>query len=155
MKNKFLNIVFILLSVAAIRCDHSADTVTVIRFWGLGNEGEMVVPLIKEFERRNPTIKVEMQQIPWTAAHEKLLTAYAGESTPDVGQLGNTWLPEFSVLNALEPLDPFTATSDLVDVSDIFPGVLKTNVIDSVLCGIPWYVDTRVVYYRKDILQQA
>ncbi|MBI2428935.1 MAG: sugar ABC transporter substrate-binding protein [Ignavibacteriales bacterium] len=155
MKNKFLNIVFILVSVAAIRCDHSTDTVTVIKFWGLGNEGEMVVPLIKEFERRNPTIKVEMQQIPWTAAHEKLLTAYAGESTPDVGQLGNTWLPEFSVLNSLEPLDPFARNSSMVDVNDIFPGVLKTNIIDSVLSGIPWYVDTRVVYYRKDILQRA
>lgn len=115
----------------------------------------MVVPLIKEFERRNPTIKVEIQQIPWTAAHEKLLTAYAGESTPDVGQLGNTWIPEFTVLNALEPLDPFAGKSSLVDVNDIFPGVLKTNVIDSTLRGIPWYVDTRVVYYRKDVLKQA
>jgi len=121
----------------------------------MGNEGEMVVPLVKEFERRNPTIEVEMQQIPWTAAHEKLLTAYAGESTPDVSQLGNTWLPEFTVLNSLEPLEPFVKNSSLVDLGDIFPGVLKTNILDSTLFGIPWYVDTRVVYYRKDILKQA
>ena len=36
-----------------------------------------------------------MQQIPWLAAHEKLLTAFAGDATPDVCQLGNTWIPEF------------------------------------------------------------
>lgn len=115
----------------------------------------MVMPLIKEFERRNPTIKVDVQQIPWTAAHEKLLTAYAGGSTPDVSQIGNTWLPEFTVLNSLESLDPFVKKSSLVDLNDIFPGVLKTNILDSTLYGLPWYVDTRVVYYRKDILKAA
>lgn len=146
-----------LLSIAFVSfsCGPKASSVTTVKFWGFGNEGEMVRPLIQEFERRNPGIRVEVQQIPWTAAHEKLLTAFAGESTPDVCQLGNTWIPEFTVLNSLEPLDAYAQLSSLVDRSDIFPGVLRTNVIDSVLYGIPWYVDTRVVYYRKDILAQA
>jgi multiple sugar transport system substrate-binding protein len=145
----------ILLFLLVAGCGRTSEPVTTIKFWGMGNEGEMVKSLIAEFERRNPTIKVEVQQIPWTAAHEKLLTAYAGESTPDVCQLGNTWLPEFTVLNSLEPLEPFTSHSSLIDVNDIFPGVLKTNILDSVLYGIPWYVDTRLIYYRKDILKQA
>ncbi len=146
---------FIALLVLGMSCSRAVDPVTTIKFWGMGNEGEMVQSLIKEFERRNPTIKVEVQQIPWTAAHEKLLTAYAGESTPDVCQLGNTWLPEFTVLNGLEPLEPFVKNSSSVDLNDIFPGVLKTNILDSILYGIPWYVDTRLIYYRKDILKQA
>lgn len=148
-------IILSIILLLGIRCSPTADQVTTIKFWGLGNEGEMVRSLILEFEKRNPTIKVEIQQIPWTAAHEKLLTAYAGESTPDVCQIGNTWLPEFTVLNSLEPLDPYVQSSALVDLNDIFPGVLKTNVIDSVLYGIPWYVDTRVIFYRKDILKRA
>jgi multiple sugar transport system substrate-binding protein len=48
---------------------------------------------------------VRVQQIPWSAAHEKLLTAYAGDSMPDAFQLGNTWIPEFVALRAIEPLD--------------------------------------------------
>ena len=36
--------------------------------------------LVPEFERRNPGLRVRVQQIPWSAAHEKLLTAYVGES---------------------------------------------------------------------------
>lgn len=152
---KFHSSFIILLCVFGMSCNRAPDPVTTIKFWGMGNEGEMVKSLIAEFERRNPTIKVEVQQIPWTAAHEKLLTAYAGESTPDVCQLGNTWLPEFTVLNSLEPLEPYTSRSNIVDVKDIFPGVLRTNILDSVLYGIPWYVDTRLVYYRKDILKQA
>ena len=151
LHSSFIILLFLLMA----GCGRSSEPVTTIKFWGMGNEGEMVKSLIAEFERRNPTIKVEVQQIPWTAAHEKLLTAYAGESTPDVCQLGNTWLPEFTVLNSLEPLEPFTSRSSLIDVHDIFPGVLKTNILDSVLYGIPWYVDTRLIYYRKDILKQA
>ncbi|MFA6469434.1 MAG: sugar ABC transporter substrate-binding protein [Bacteroidota bacterium] len=150
-----LHYIVLVLIVFASGCTRQDEKITTIKFWGMGNEGEMVQSLIKEFERRNPTIKVEVQQIPWTAAHEKLLTAFAGGSTPDVCQLGNTWLPEFTVLNSLEPLEPFVQQSALTDLKDIFPGVLKTNILDSVLFGIPWYVDTRLVYYRKDILKQA
>lgn len=155
MIKRIFHIIILSAVVGALSCNRSIDPVTTIKFWGMGNEGEMVQSLIKEFERRNPTIKVEVQQIPWTAAHEKLLTAYAGESTPDVCQLGNTWLPEFAVLNSLEPLEPFVQRSSFIDLNDIFPGVLKTNILDTILLGIPWYVDTRVIYYRKDILKQA
>jgi multiple sugar transport system substrate-binding protein len=136
-------------------CRQSSDSVTTVKFWALGNEGELVRQLIPEFERINPGIHVVVQQIPWTAAHEKLLTAVAGESTPDVCQIGNTWVPEFAVLNSLEPLDPFVARSHDFRVHDFFEGVLKMNVIDSTLYGIPWYVDTRVLYYRRDLLREA
>jgi len=153
--NRLRAITPVLLLLAGISCGPQQERVTVLKFWGFGNEGEMVQPLIREFERMHPDIRVEVQQIPWTAAHEKLLTAYAGGSTPDVCQLGNTWIPEFTVLNALEPLDRFAGASATLQLDDIFPGVLRTNIIDSALYGVPWYVDTRVVYYRKDILQQA
>ena len=59
----------------------------------MGREGEVVAELIPQFERDNPGIRVEVQQIPWQSAHEKLLTAFAGRVTPDVAQLGSSWVP--------------------------------------------------------------
>ena len=56
----------------------------VVSFWALGREGEVVAELLPEFERAHPGIRVEVQQIPWTAAHEKLLTAFVGDATPDL-----------------------------------------------------------------------
>ena len=127
-----------------------------LRVWAFGAEGEALVPLAREFERANPGTHVRVQAIPWTAGHEKLLTAYVGGALPDVAQLGNTWIPEFAALNALEPLDVLTARdSALLPRADYFPGVLATNVVDSVLYGIPWYVDTRVLFYRTDLLRAA
>ncbi len=143
-----------LVAVVAACANSGADGRVTLRVWAMGREGEDVRQLIPEFERRNPGIRVRVQQMPWTAAHEKLLTAHVGESTPDVSQLGNTWVPEFAALGALEPLSPWIARST-IDVGDFFPGIWATNVVDDTLFGIPWYVDTRVLFYRADILQRA
>jgi multiple sugar transport system substrate-binding protein len=93
-------------------------------------------------------------QLPWTAAHEKLLTAFAGDATPDICQLGNTWIPEFVALGALEPLDASVAASAL-DPRDFFGGIWDTNIIGGRLYGIPWYVDTRLLFYRRDLMESA
>jgi multiple sugar transport system substrate-binding protein len=136
-------------------CRQSRDSSTVIHFWALGAEGENVQQLIPEFERRNPGIKVRLHAIPWTAAHEKLLTAYAGNSMPDVFQLGNTWIPEFLILRAIEPLDSLAAHSRVISKSAYFSGIWDTNVSDGHIVGVPWYVDTRVLFYRTDIMARA
>jgi multiple sugar transport system substrate-binding protein len=136
-------------------CSGGGDAPVTIRFWAMGNEGENVKKLLPEFERRNPGIAVELQVIPWTAAHEKLLTAYAGNSLPDVWQLGNTWVPEFQLLNAVENLRAWDQRSGTIDSAFYFTGIWETNLVDGGLWGIPWYVDTRVLFYRSDILRAA
>jgi multiple sugar transport system substrate-binding protein len=126
---------------------HPSDKKEFLEFWALGSEGEFVQKMMPEFERRNPNIHVVVQQIPWSAAHEKLLTAYVGESTPDVSLMGNTWMPEFVAIRALDDLGALSKQQ-----SDYFPGIWATNVVGGTLYGIPWYVDTRVLFYRSDIL---
>jgi multiple sugar transport system substrate-binding protein len=143
-----------LLALVALAGCAPRDTRTTLRFWGMGREGEVVAQLIEGFEREHPDVHVVVQQIPWSAAHEKLLTAYVGRSTPDVSQLGNTWVPEFVALKAVEPLRPWLAGAAF-DSSAFFPGIWDTNVIDGQPYGVPWYVDTRVLFYRKDLLKRA
>jgi multiple sugar transport system substrate-binding protein len=123
---------------------------TTLTFWAMGREGEVVTSLIAEFERDHPDIRVDVQQLPWTSAHEKLLTAFVGDATPDVAQLGNTWLPELATLDALAALDREVAASPVVRPADYFAGIWRTNQLDGVLYGVPWYVDTRLVFYRRD-----
>ncbi|MNS96787.1 putative ABC transporter-binding protein precursor [compost metagenome] len=64
-------------------------------------------------------------------------------------------MPEFAELNALTPLQPFVQRSTVVDPKDYFQGIWDTNVIHDELVGVPWYVDTRLIYYRKDLLAKA
>lgn len=127
-----------------------------MRFWAFGREGEEVRALVPEFERRNPDLRVEVQQIPWTAAHEKLLTAFVGDATPDAAQLGNTWIAELVALDALAPLDANVARSKSLARGDFFVGAWDGNRVEDTqgpqTYGLPWYVDTRVIFYRSDLL---
>ncbi len=125
-----------------------------LRFWAMGREGEVVRELVADFTRETG-IPVEVQQIPWSAAHEKLLTAFVGRSTPDLAQLGNTWIAEFTALEALEPLNARIAAAAGIDSSGYFGGVWDTNVLEGTVYGVPWYVDTRLLFYRTDLLAAA
>lgn len=145
----------LLLAGAIVGCGSRASGPVTLRFWAMGREGEVVEELVRDFEREHPDIRVTVQQIPWNAAHEKLLTAYVGRATPDLAQLGNTWISEFATLSALEPLGGRLARSSAVPESAYFGGIWDTNVVDGVVYGIPWYVDTRVLFYRRDLLAKA
>ena len=131
------------------------DDILEIKFWAMGREGEIVPELLKEFERENPAVRVMVQQVPWTAAHEKLLTAFAGDALPDVAQMGNTWIAEFAALDAIARLDEMAEASSVIEEQDYFPGIWATNRVADTLYGVPWYVDTRLLFYRQDILRDA
>ncbi|HET7501158.1 MAG TPA: sugar ABC transporter substrate-binding protein [Kofleriaceae bacterium] len=146
-------VVALALALALAACGEPPGT--TLRLWAMGREGEVVTELVSGFERTHPGVRVEVQQLPFTSAHEKLLTAFVGEATPDVAQLGNTWIPELAALDALAPLDAEVAASQVVRPADYFAGIWDTNQIEGVLYGVPWYVDTRLVFYRPDALAAA
>jgi multiple sugar transport system substrate-binding protein len=165
-------------AAALAACTRPGDR--ALRFWAMGREGEVVGELLGDFAREHPGIAVRVEQLPWTAAHEKLLTAFAGDATPDVAQLGNTWIAELAALGALEPLQPWLdgaprtpaasapqgGASGLgrpgagpaersIVASDYFDGIWRTNQVDGVLYGLPWYVDTRLLFFRRDLFERA
>jgi multiple sugar transport system substrate-binding protein len=121
----------------------------------MGAEGENVQKLIPQFQRQNPGIEVKVQMIPWTAAQEKLITAFASDNLPDLFQLGNTWIPQFTALDALENLSSWIERSQKVNLGNYFKGILETNEIEGSLFGLPWYIDTRVLFYRRDLFQRV
>lgn len=148
-------LILLLPLMYAAGCGSPGSQQRLVTVWAMGREGEVVAELLPQFARAHPDIEVRVQQLPWTAAHQKLLTAFAGEATPDVCLLGNTWIPEFAALKALEPLDEALAHSGVVQREDYFPGIWDTNVVGGKLYGVPWYVDTRLLFYRRDLLARA
>ena len=130
----------------AVATGAATGTITV---WAMGAEGEKLPELAKEFEAANPGAKVEVTAIPWDAAHDKFTTAITANKTPDVAMVGTTWMGEFAELGALDP------TPGQIDKSVFFEGAQKTTEVDGTSYGIPWYVETRLVYYRTDLAEKA
>jgi multiple sugar transport system substrate-binding protein len=132
----------------------SRDPVT-ITIWAMGEEGLNLEKITPRFEMENPDIKVKVVQIPWNLAYDKLITAVAGGTAPDLAQVGTTWMAAFAAMDALLPLDKFIARSTIISPDRFFAGSWNTCLVKGKVYGIPWYVDVRVLYYRTDILQAA
>jgi len=145
----------LVLAATIVGCHADDPGTTTVEFWAFGSEGEHVRPLLDDFERAHPAIRVRLQQIPWSAAHEKLLTAYVGGVMPDIFQLGTTWIAELTAIGALAPLDRRISGAEPIDTSDFFTAALAAGRLDSVTYALPWYVDTRVLYFRTDRLRTA
>ncbi|WP_243640105.1 sugar ABC transporter substrate-binding protein [Micromonospora sp. MW-13] len=116
----------------------------------MGTEGEKLAEFAKEFSTENPDAKVSVTAVPWDAAHQKIASAIAAKQTPDVSMIGTTWQGEFAKTGALDP-----TPSDLIKKDDFFPGAWDTTIVDSTSYGVPWYVETRLIYYRKDMAAKA
>lgn len=121
-----------------------------VTVWAMGEEGKALGAFVKDFESANPGVKVNVTAIGWDVAHDKITAAIAGGATPDVSMIGSTWSGELSKTGALDPTPP-----NLVDKSAFFPGAWQTVEVSGTAYGVPWYVETRVLYYRTDQAKKA
>ena len=121
-----------------------------ITVWAMGTEGEKLAAFAKDFTAENPDAKVNVTAVPWDAAHQKIASAIAAKQTPDVSMIGTTWQGEFAKTGALDPTPP-----DLIDSAAFFPGAWATTQVNGTSFGVPWYVETRALYYRTDIAAKA
>jgi multiple sugar transport system substrate-binding protein len=123
-----------------------SGTLTV---WAMGNEGTKLKTLADAFMTANPGVKVNVTPVAWDQAVTKLQTAIAGGTTPDVSQMGTDMMGQFGAGGTFDPVP-----AD-IDPSAYFQSAWATNMVDGVAVGVPWYVETRLLYYRKDIAAKA
>ncbi len=146
-----------MLSIASIlgACSSEEEGQTTIEVWAMGEEGNLLNQLVDQFEEEHEDIKVQVQPIPWDQAHEKLLTATASGNGPDVLQLGTTWVPEFAEAGILLDLSPYLEEYPDFANSNYFDGAVESTEYEGKRVGVPWYVETRVLYYRTDLLAEV
>jgi multiple sugar transport system substrate-binding protein len=120
-----------------------------IDVWAMGTEGEELGVLADAFMEENPDVTVNVTPVPWDAAHDRIVNAIAGQEVPDVTMVGTTWMGEFAALGGLDP------TPSNIDASQFFEGAWNTTVVDGTSYAVPWYVETRLLYYRTDLAEEG
>ncbi|MET7646612.1 sugar ABC transporter substrate-binding protein [Streptomyces sp. NPDC005426] len=130
--------------------DVAADGKQTLTVWAMGAEGEKLADVAKVYEKAHPNITVKVTPVGWDVAHQKLVSAAAAGTMPDVAQMGGSYMGEFSELGVLEPVDTKTFQE-----KDFFPAGWQQGEVDGQAYGVPWYVDTRVLYYRTDLAEKA
>jgi multiple sugar transport system substrate-binding protein len=119
-----------------------------ITVWAMGTEGEKLSVLADDFMKENPDAKVTVTPVPWDGAHDKISAAIAAGETPDVTMLGSTWVSEFAK-------DPEVVPPDFVDQDAFIPNAWETGVVEDTAYGVPWYVETRLLFVNKAVAAKA
>ena len=81
-----------------------------ITFWHAYSEGGPEVTTLEEevipaFEKAHPGTEVKPVTVQYDQLHQKLVTAAAGESLPDVVRSDTIWVHELADLGVLVPLE--------------------------------------------------
>lgn len=137
-------------------CGSKKPSVTTIRFtsWGNDVEEQSLRALIKEFEKRNPHIRVEVEITPWSRMLDKLMISSAGGRPPDVTRISSEWFPPIAAKGLLEPLDKYIER-DNYDLDDFYPESIDGwGVWNGQILEIPTDIDIYAMYYNKDMFDK-
>ncbi|MGK9253357.1 sugar ABC transporter substrate-binding protein [Paenibacillus humicus] len=123
--------------------------------WAMGDSSKPMEQMAAAYAKENPNVTVKVQAIPWGSAHDKLLTAVASKKGPDVLQMGTTWMPEFAAAGALADLTADLGSYPELAADHFFKGTVTSTQFDGKTVGVPWLAETRVLFYRTDVLKSV
>ncbi len=146
---KFILFSLILIISCSSKTETAGITLTFWQFWTDPEVKPVLMDLIQKFEEQNPGIKVEVTDLTWSNGHEKIVVAFGSNSAPDVLELGSDWVPEFAYKGVL-----YDMTAE-VDSILKFYRMWEPATIDSNVYAFPWILDTRVLFYNRDLLRRA
>ncbi|MCX7957055.1 MAG: sugar ABC transporter substrate-binding protein, partial [Endomicrobia bacterium] len=125
----------------------------VIKIWVMPNTSRPEKDLkkvLEEYEKNNPDVSIEVTCMDWGAAWSKITTAATSGVGPDICQLGSTWVGTIASMDALLDL-----TKNFKDEMNKFvEEILPTSGYNNKVYAIPWILDVRAIFYRKDIFDK-
>lgn len=109
---------------------------------------ELLGSFEKEYEAAHAGIDLDIQIQAWDGIGERVTAALASTDAPDVIEVGNTQVAQYSASGGVKDL-----TDKIADLKgeDWLPGLAQPGQIDGKQYGVPWYAANRVVVYNTDI----
>lgn len=132
--------------------NHYFPKKTTVQFasWGSESEIKILKPIIAEFEKKNPDIKVEFFHIPQNY-FQKIHLLFVSNTAPDVLFINNLYLPIYADAEVLEDL---TLYGDEFDYNSIYPKALEALSWQGKNYAVPRDISTLVLFYNKDIFDK-
>jgi len=132
-------------SAAAIDDAPATGEITI---WAMGEEGENLGDFADAFIEENPDATVTVTSIPWADVMTKYQTAVAAGTVPDAIMIGSSLLPSMVAAGGLAPVP-----DGVVDTATLNETAAESTTVEGVSYAVPWYVETRVLYYRSDLAE--
>jgi len=104
--------------------------------------------IVADFEGKYPNIRVDFTAIPGTDAYPRTVASIAAGSPPDIGTAGTGWQRIWQEMGGLVPVDDVIKR---LGGGGIFDSVMmKENLIDNEVYGVPLWTSAGIIYYRED-----
>ena len=152
-------VIFIVLLAGKKKAPSAPQTIT-LTYWGLWEEKEVMDPLIKEYQKKNPNIQITYEKKTEKDYRKKLLTWISTGQGPDIFRFHNTWLPEMVLPNpntqelALSNL-PASVMPAAEFEKTFYPVQVRDLKIGNNIYGIPLMIDGLVLLVNQDLLKKA
>ncbi|WP_408873432.1 ABC transporter substrate-binding protein [Gluconobacter roseus] len=140
----------LLLTGSALSGANAAGTLTIATV----NNGDMIVmrQLSKEFEKAHPDIHLNWVTLEENVLRQRVTTDIAMKTGQfDVVTIGNYEVPIWAKQGWLTEIKPDAA----YDINDVLPAVRDSLTVDNKLYALPFYAESVMTYYRKDLFQKA
>lgn len=109
--------------------------------------------LLPEFQSAHPTIKVNIVTLPEDQLRQQVTTDVAAKSGRyDLFTIGTYEVPLWAKKGWIENLSPFIAKDSSYDAADLIPGISGALSYKSNLYAVPFYGESSMLMYRKDLL---
>jgi N,N'-diacetylchitobiose transport system substrate-binding protein len=132
----------------------AADTLTVwLQVDAQSGWPEVVAAANAQFQAANPGWNVDVQYQSWTTHLSKFDATLAGNTAPDVIEMGNTEMTKYMAAGAFQDLSSERAS--FPNSRTWLAGLAASGRFNGKLYGVPYYAGSRVVTYRKDLFQKA
>lgn len=105
-----------------------------------------------EFEAANPDVKVDLEFVPYEGLHDKTVLSQGAGGGYDVVLFDVIWPAEYATNNVL--VDETAKITDEMKAG-VLPGAWTTVEYDGKRYGMPWILDTKYLFYNKDMLASA
>jgi multiple sugar transport system substrate-binding protein len=104
------------------------------------------------FAKANPDIKVNLEFVPYEGLHDKTVLAQGSGGGYDVVLFDVIWPAEYATNKVL--VDVSSRVTDEMK-KGVLPGAWTTVQYDDKYYGMPWILDTKYLFYNKEILEKA
>ncbi len=126
--------------------------------WALWGSPEEVVShqrVADAFMAEHPEIVIEIWNQPWGDYFTKIQTLWASGDSASIPDIAFLWpTPQYAAEGVLENLDPWIEKSGY-DLSDYWPALLESAMLDGSVYGFPRDIGLEVLYYNTDMFDAA
>lgn len=112
-----------------------------------GTRYTWITRIIKDFERKNPGVYIQLEPIDWEKGHLKLEAALKTGNLPDIAPIGSDY--EFMKDDTLETLDNYIENKDIFRYQ-----ALKAVTNENKIWGVPFLMTTYGMYLNMDLFNK-